>query len=335
MPSPRASTASDVTPRPLRNAPPQRRSRSRALWAIAAYFNPGGYRQRLLNYRNFRRHLQAPLVTVELSCGRDFELERGDADILVQLRDGDILWQKERLLNIALTALPASCSKVAWLDCDIVFASDDWVSRTRRRLDTVPLLQPFSRAHYLPKCVRSEPFSIEQAESTRPSIAYATASGVSVTSWLEKPSGERVPPAVGLAWAARRELLERHGLYDACIIGGGDRALILAAEGRFAELMNAQSMNEAQRLRYLAWAKGFHASAPSAANYVEGDIFHLWHGSWAERSYKNRHARLSRFGFDPSEDIAASDGGAWRWTSEKPALHAFMLSYFQTRREDG
>ena len=69
------------------------------LWAITSYFNPGGYRRRLANYRVFRERLNVPLVAIELAFGPEFELREGDAEILMQLRDGDILWQKERLLK--------------------------------------------------------------------------------------------------------------------------------------------------------------------------------------------------------------------------------------------
>lgn len=89
-----------------------------ALWAITSYFNPVGYRRRLTNYRVFRRRLTVPLVTVELAHHGVFELERGDAEILVQLTSPDILWHKERLLNVALKALPVECRQVAWLDGD-------------------------------------------------------------------------------------------------------------------------------------------------------------------------------------------------------------------------
>jgi hypothetical protein len=41
-------------------------------------------------------------VTVELSFDGRFELAGSDADILIQLSGGAVLWQKERLLNLAL-----------------------------------------------------------------------------------------------------------------------------------------------------------------------------------------------------------------------------------------
>jgi hypothetical protein len=305
------------------------------LWAITAYFNPtGGTSRRLANYRIFRERLAAPLVAVELAYGAAFELREGDAEILIQIRGGDVMWQKERLLNVALAALPASCSKVAWLDGDVVFGSEDWVEQASRRLDDTPLLQPFSRAHYLSKDALSGQIDLAQAESTRLSVAFTTASTEPVVNASTGKPIRRHPPGLGLAWAARREILDKHGLYDACIVGGGDRAIIAAAAGGFAELMDRQHMNEAQRRRYLAWAEPFHATVSAVDAHLDGDLFHLWHGSFTARSYANRHAGLESFDFDPFSDIAFADNGAWRWNSEKPALHAYVREYFLSRLED-
>jgi len=80
------------------------RAASDRLWAVTAYFDPFGDGQRLPAYREFRRRLLAPLVAVELSFGDTFHLDEEDADIVVRLQGGAVLWQKERLLNLALRA---------------------------------------------------------------------------------------------------------------------------------------------------------------------------------------------------------------------------------------
>ena len=85
------------------------------LWAITAYFNPAGFHNRLRNYRVFRENLGAPLVAVEFSHEGRFELCATDADILLQIAGGDVMWQKERLLNLALASLPSDCTHVAWI----------------------------------------------------------------------------------------------------------------------------------------------------------------------------------------------------------------------------
>jgi hypothetical protein len=304
------------------------------LWAVTTYFNPAGYARRLANYRIFRQRLATPLVAVELAYGPDFELREGDADVLIHIRGGDVMWQKERLLNVALGSLPASCRKVAWVDCDIVFARDDWADEASRRLDDVSLLQPFSHVLYLPGDAPSGSFRPEDAKSIRPSIALTAASGFPAGDWATERRIWGYPPGFGLAWAARRETLVRHGLFDACIVGGGDRAIISAAAGAFDGLMDLQHMNSAQRRRYLAWAEPFHAEVDRVDGYIEGDLFHLWHGESARRSYVGRHSGLSAFDFDPFADIAVADSGAWRWNSDKPALHAFVRDYFASRGED-
>ena len=127
------------------------------LWAITSYFNPAGYKSRLANYRTFRKHSAAPLLAVELSFTGSFELQPGDADILVQLTEGDVLWQKERLLNIGLRHLPGPCDAVAWLDCDIIFAADDWAERARAALSTFSLVQLFSERCNLARCATRDP----------------------------------------------------------------------------------------------------------------------------------------------------------------------------------
>ena len=121
------------------------------LWAITSYFNPAGYRRRLETYRQFRERLAVPLATVELSFTGRFELGPGDADALLQIHGGDVMWQKERLLNLALRLLPESCDQIAWLDCDVVFTNGDWPAQVRGALDDVPLVHPFQARADLPR----------------------------------------------------------------------------------------------------------------------------------------------------------------------------------------
>jgi hypothetical protein len=61
----------------------------------------------------------------------------------------------------------------------------------------------------------------------------------------------------------------------------------------------------------------------------------LWHGDLASRDYANRYAQFAAFGFDPAADIGLDEQACWRWTTDKPALHAYVHDYFQSRKEDG
>ena len=306
------------------------------LWAITSYFNPMRYRRRLVNFRTFRERLNVPLVAIELTYGSEFELQEHDADILIRLHGGAVLWQKERLLNLALQAVPTSCRKIAWLDCDVIFGAADWAESATRMLDRFAIIQMFKHAHYLsPRWVPAKDCATE-VESTRPSGTFSIASGLPAATCVGHFLETREATcANGLAWAARREILDRHGFYDACIIGGGDRAMICAANHCFDELRKRHYMNKRQQDRYIGWAKPFYETVRGEIGYLDGEIFHLWHGDVRERQSRGRHEGLQRFQFDPYSDIALDTNGCWRWNTEKQKMHDYIRRYFSSRREDG
>ncbi len=304
------------------------------LWAITAYFNPAGYANRLRNYRTFRERLEAPLIAVECSFGRDFELRRGDADILVQISGGDVMWQKERLLNVALCSLPPECTAVAWLDCDIVFQDPRWSDHAVAALEAAAIVHLYRERYHPSKDTSPTEFNTASMTPTAESTVHLIRSG-RCTPDLLRHAGLASGWTNGLAWAGRRDLVEKHGLYDACILGSGDRAILGGAYGCFDDVRCGLQMNAARFDHYLSWARPFHADASGRVAGIEGAVFHLWHGELADRRHSTRHADMKKLGFDPSTDLTRNGGGAWRWNSNKPALHAHVRDYFRSRKEDG
>ena len=126
-------------------------------WGLTAYYNPVHYKTKLDNYKLFRaasRRQGLRLICVELAFGdMPFELAEGDADQVIQIRGSDILWQKERLLNIGLKHLPDDCDKFVWLDADVLFTNDQWVHQTKDLLRKYNVVQPYSFCARLPKGV--------------------------------------------------------------------------------------------------------------------------------------------------------------------------------------
>src|SRR5262249_20101992 len=117
--------------------------------------------------------------------------------------------------------------------------------------------------------------------------------------------------APGYAWAAKRQLLETHRLYDACILGGGDSALVRAAYGRFDEAIRFQQMNHERKDHYLRWAGDFYNSVRGDLTFVRGRAAHLWHGDAQHRRYHARLNGLERFAFDPFTDVTVGRNGVW------------------------
>ena len=310
---------------------------SSTLWAITSYFNPVGYARRLANYREFRRRLKVPLVTVELARDRaTLQLRPDDADRLVQLTGEDRLWQKERLLNVALRALPPDCGEVAWLDCDVVLDAEDWPRRVGDALSRFTLVQPFAGFREVPPHAGAWEPPAGAAWKGGDAFGRRLADGVPIDELFRRGVGHRLARghAVGFAWAARRGLLERHGLYDGCILGSGDKAIAIAALGRF-DLLDRLEMNARQTAHFRSWAEPFFADVRGDIGYADATLFHLWHGELKLRRYRRRHEEFKRFGFDPAVDIAIDAQGAWRWTTANSEMRAYVANYFDARNEDG
>jgi len=308
----------------------------RDTWVLTSYFNPGRYSARQKNYEVFSEHLEAPLVAVELSPDGTLELRHGKDFLLRRRGNGDLMWQKERLLNIALSVLPSECRYVVWADCDIVFNKTGWLAGVREELEHSHMVQLFRKVYHLkdlqdPRSAREEDALFEET-----SIASRLTNGASkANAFVISPIRGHGGNCNGMAWAARRDLLDMHGFYDGSIAGGGDTAMAGAAFGCFDQVIRAHRMNEAQKSYYLKWAEPFCESVDGRVSFVDGDIFHLWHGSMVNRNSVSRHKKLRDLGFNPYEDIRLDNSGLWAWNTEKTELHEYLKRFFAERREDG
>ena len=238
-----------------------------------------------------------------------------------------------RLLNIAISRLPDECDYVAWVDCDVIFSRSDWVSAAIRELDRVSLCQLFRSVHQLGPDAAS--ISGETSVFCHDSIGYAVASGrVAPVAPIAIGDPGIFNVKRGHAWCARRELVAAYGVYDRNVLGGGDRLLVHAVTGQAGEVILHDGMAPGHASDYRSWASRFR-QAVNRIGYIEGDIFHLWHGDLERRRYAVRQRVLSSFGYDPATDIALDTEGCWRWNSPKPELHRMVREYFEQRDEDG
>lgn len=301
------------------------------LCVVTAYFNPAGFRSKRRNYEVFRNRIAPagiPLITVECALGdRPFELPAGPS--VRRVRGRDVMWQKERLLNIAIAELPESCRKVAWLDADLLFENPDWAPATAAQLDEFPVVQLFDRAVRLARGATEDD---GQGES------YPGFAAVYARDPHRLLSGDFAAHGhTGFAWAARREVLAGRGLYDACIAGSGDHMMAHAFCGDWTSACVDRIIGAANRHRiyFTDWCRGIYPRVRARVGFVPGAVLHLWHGEVTDRRYVDRNRELAGFGFDPTTDIRIGDSGCWEWAGKKPKLHRWAADYFGRRREDG
>lgn len=324
------------------------------LWVVTSYFNPAGYERRRRNFKAFRRLLGAPLLAVELAAPGAEQLDADDAEVLIRLTGEDGVWQKERLLNIGIAALPAHVHYVAWVDCDVVFSDPDWTPGAIRQLEAHGgVLQPFERALHMPADLEPETVTRDDCARAVPLLAgMAVAKAVQTGSFdkneesLAKAAALRGTPhyyaamheynCYGMAWAAPRAVIERCGHYDRNVLGGGDALHVFAALSRLDEFWSGRNNTEAHKRDIRAWAaRAAAAGALSPLQYLSGDVYHLWHGHMAKRNYRGRNDILFRHAYDPLKDLRIGPSGAWEWTAPGGALARDVREYFFARDEDG
>lgn len=301
------------------------------LGVVTSYFNPCGFRTRAENFARFVAPIRAagiPLVVVE-ACFEQEGAARLDASHgSLQVPARDVMWQKERLLDLGTGWLPGHCTKVAWVDADVLFENPDWAMETSARLDDAVVVQPFSevvrlsRGELLPR----------EGDDTFESFAKV---------FVERPEALRAGKFerhghTGFAWAARRDVLARHGFYDACIAGSGDHMMAhaFAGDGDSPCIKRIAGTGGPHRAHFRRWSSKVHEATAARLSFTPGRALHLWHGTMANRRYSQRNKELFELAFDPRADIRISESGCWEWASAKPELHAWARRYFTERRED-
>jgi len=313
--------------------PEFRKKLTGSFWGITTFFNPINYKNKIKNYKIFRKCSKMQglkLLTVELAYGNSpFELNKDDADILIQLRTGknNIFWQRERLLNIGLEHLPKDCDKIAWVDCDIIFANNNWVKETSDLLNKYKIIQPFSISVKVSKNKKPWEIKLDKIEfgalenQKRYSVGYK---------FQEKGNYNGGRP--GMAWAARKEIFEDIGFYDKLILGSGDISNI-SAFCNHKEIISHFPEKILDDMK--SWKDEIYKRVRKSISYTPGILFHLWHGDVKDRKYKERHLLLKKYSFNPKEDIKKNEDGVLVWASDKPKMHQAIKKYSKRRKEEG
>lgn len=241
----------------------------------------------------------------------------------------DVMWQKERMLNVLIDELPVEYDKVAWLDADIFFDNENWIAETSELLRRVPVAQLFERAIWLDAEDRPGTWAMhEGAPGGRYRDAYVR----------HMLLGRQISFNVchpGFAWAARRETITSvGGLFDQHILGSGDTVMALGFSGKpvhsYYERLPDLVMDSVYR-----WTRAAGRETRGCVGFLSGTIRHMWHGERQNRQYVSRQAILTENGFSQAESIEIGPDGLWRWTPQaSPSLRHAVEQYFVDRRED-
>jgi hypothetical protein len=196
------------------------------------------------------------------------------------------------------------------------------------------LVQPFSLVWQAEPSTSSEGY--RQIPGSRSRSLGLVASQGSLPQWVFQTIGAShlLGYKPGYAWAARYDVLATCGFYDALVVGGGDKAMAATGLGKYGDIIKTFHMSKLHADHFGDWARRFYEAIRGHIGCTEGDLLHLWHGDTARRARNWAYNAFTRFEFDPKSDIAISRQGAWRWNTQKTALHEHVEAYLRWRAED-
>ncbi len=302
----------------------QQNPSARDLAVVCCHFNPMHYRSRLRNYHQFAAafaHSDVRLLTVELAFGDD-PWELPDEDGVLQIRTGDVMWQKECLLNRGIRQLiDEGYEKIAWVDADVWFHDAAWPAHASKALEDHGLIQLFESVH------RLQPTGPPEAKRG------------SAARFCRNRRIDTDSSTPGYGWAARAEVLEKVPLYDAMIVGGGDAAIFLAScsgarswRSTLSQQHWFRSMNMACRRHYVAWAGRWGETIGGHTGFLAQHASTFYHGSRRNRRFHERSSLLADF--DPHRHLVRCPEGCWQWATENLSMMQNVRAYFGDRAED-
>ncbi len=296
---------------------------------IGVYSNPIRWESRLRLFREFEERMLhtrgVRFTAIECVYGdRPYELPC----CRVHVRQREMLWNKENLINIAMTRLPDDWEYVAWVDADVTFRDEDWAQETLHELQLCTVLQPWTTCYDLgPRGQHLE------AHTSFTSLWLSGAPIVQGPHHHGKPYKFAHP---GYAWAARRRpLWHSGGLIETAILGAGDHHMALGLIGKAADTYPKNLLPS-----YKAPVDRWEMRAQMLSGFqrrigvLPGTIEHHWHGPKADRKYVDRWAILERNNFNPEADLVRNEWGLWELAGNKPRLRHDIAQYFRQRNED-
>lgn len=308
-------------------------TREESLWVITVYYNPCGYKSRRSTYNTFMHTMRSSginVLTVECAFGDDpFELPLLP-DVL-KIRSNSLLWQKERLINIGASYLPATCKYVAWVDCDVIFQNRNWARETRELLSG-----PYAVVQLFESCVLLEKGNV-LVENTQQFVSFGKVTNEDKSTVDCGRYDRHGHP--GFAWAMRRNIFDDIGLYEYAVSGGADHYMAHAAYGCYGFCVDSTLGHNPIQIDHLKrWGDEFYGCTQGKLGFVPGEIHHMWHGSRSRRDYFNRIRKITEYRFNPYTDLLAMPGRPLEWQphvlQEKHELVAYFTEYFKSRQED-
>lgn len=231
----------------------------------------------------------------------------------------DILWAKENLINLAIKNLPNDWKYAVWCDKDILFNSNDWVEKSIQKLKNSDIIQPWDRV-----------FLLEESQRHIPNKNNKLFWSESIL-FLKK---ENIPNHAhcGMAWAINRNFYDKiNKILDWQIVGQADVTFAFCCGLKDKQKLLGFAKTKSMGDMLLEYSRNFN---DIKYNYIENNIYHLFHGNLQCKNYFSRQEILSKYNYNPYEDIYYDSNGVLCLTKKGKRMSDDIKEYFFNRNED-
>lgn len=324
---------------------------SESVTAIVVHFNPSNYARRtVVTNECIQRLVQTQLrlsdlpgtstkveldITVVELCYGSNESQTDPNNfptvktICCRCDEKHKMWSKENLINIALDEqyLSPETKYVAWIDSDIAFTDDKWVS------DVVASLAPheFAFGQVWSTCEMLGP----EENSYEPKVMVSSFCSQYVAGKVygERHSIDREYWHPGFAWMATVSALRATKGLIAQTLGSADRHMAMSFLGLVVQTV-PDGMTNSYLDQVLTWQEYVKDNNIQLV-HVPCHIHHHWHGPMHRRRYMERFEILKKHQFDPSFHLQYHYTGLYLWTDACPPVFIKdVADYFDQRDED-
>lgn len=253
---------------------------------FTSYFNYFNNSYRIKSIENFKKKYKNFIIS-------------GISDIEqfnYNYKSKDKLFLKENLLNLAINKNINSLDYIFWIDNDVYFIDNDWYTKAVDKLESgYDVIQLFNKCYHFDN-------------------NYTLSSPI--PGFVFNKQKNNLHGHCGFAWAMKKELfLHLEGLYEFNIAGTGDgimaRCFIQEKIATYSESLSIKN-----KFAFFPFSENHCKTIQNYYNkckdiktgYLEGDVYHEYHGELQRRNYLERYKIYEDNKFDPINMLYKYDG---------------------------
>jgi hypothetical protein len=325
-------------------------------WVITVLSNPIRYKRRYELYWTFAemcKQAGVKLITVEEAFGdRQFMVTEPNNPFHLQVRSAEELWRKENMLNLGIKhacaiapSLGFKVREIAWVDADCRSCRPprDWFEETWHQLQHYEFVQMWE--YLMDLDYYYDPIGVPQPGFIANYIKYGSPNPEKFVA-LQKGRSQSYGTLFGrpgLAWAANLSALDKVSgvagpLIDISILGAGDWYMSHGLLGLMDLTLKGWKRKCPEYAQYmLDWQTRAERWIKRDVGYVQGTVYHDFHGKKSNRKYGTRGQILIDNRYNPFTDIKKDSQGLYQletWEPRQIKMRDEIRAYFRARSED-